>query len=84
MTTTNNEREGVTWLKRAAAAADEDHPEALHELAVVFEKGEVPSVIADEAYARDLFTKAAQLGYAPSQCKLGECFEYSHAIYFLN
>jgi hypothetical protein len=49
MNMAKNEREGVTWLKRAATAADENHPEALHELAVVYEKGDVPSVIADEA-----------------------------------
>jgi TPR repeat protein len=71
-----NEREGVTWLKHAAANADENHPEALHELAVVYEKGGVSSVIVDEQYARELYTKAAQLGYAPSQFKLGYSYEY--------
>lgn len=76
MNTPKNEREGVTWLKRAAAGADEQHPEALHELAVVYEKGDIPSVIVDESYARELYVKAAQLGYAPSQFKLGYCYEY--------
>lgn len=76
MNTQKNEREGVTWLKRAAAAADETHPEALYELANVYEKGGIPSVIADEAYARELYTKAAQLGFSPAQFKLGFCFEY--------
>jgi TPR repeat protein len=76
MNTVKNDREGVTWLKRAAGAADENHPEALHELAVVYEKGTVPSVIVDENYARELYTQAAQLGYAPSQFRLGYCYEY--------
>jgi TPR repeat protein len=76
MNTMKNEREGVTWLKRAAQAADENHPEALHELAVVYEKGGIASAIIDEKYARELYTKAAQLGYAPSQFKLGYCYEY--------
>src|SRR5690606_27634698 len=43
MNVPKNEREGVTWLKRAAQAADEQHPEPLHELAVVYEKGGIPS-----------------------------------------
>lgn len=72
-----NEREGVTWLKRAAVAADATNPEALHELALVYERGEVPSVIKDEAHARELYTKASQFGYAPSQYRLGKAYEYA-------
>lgn len=30
----------------------------------------------DEAYARELYTQAAQLGYPPSQNRLGACYEY--------
>lgn len=70
-----NEREGITWLKRAAFVADEDNPEALHELGLVYERGSVKSVIMDERYSRELYTKAAQFGYAPSQYKLGNCYE---------
>ena len=76
MGVSKNEREGITWLKRAAAVADAEHPEALHELAACFEKQDMPSIIADENYAWELYIKAAQLGYAPSQYKLGHCFEY--------
>lgn len=71
-----NEREAVTWLKRAANVADENHPDAIHELALVYEKDNVQSVIMDEGYARELFTKAAQLGFSPSQYKLGKSYEY--------
>ncbi|KAI7892830.1 uncharacterized protein EV154DRAFT_503698 [Mucor mucedo] len=70
-----NPREGISWLKRASQQADEDHPHALHELGLAFEKEGVPSVIPDLNYARELFTQAAQYGYAPSQFKLGLAYE---------
>ncbi|RKP08037.1 hypothetical protein THASP1DRAFT_16209 [Thamnocephalis sphaerospora] len=71
-----NPREAITWLKRAAAVADEENPHALHELGLCYEKSTIPAIIPDESYSRELFTKAAQLGYAPSQFKLGCCYEY--------
>ncbi|KAF9083420.1 hypothetical protein BGX23_011499 [Mortierella sp. AD031] len=71
-----NPREAITWLKRAAANADEDNPHALHELGLCFEKSGIPTVIPDETYSRELFTQAAGYGYAPSQFKLGHCYEY--------
>ncbi|KAI9246003.1 hypothetical protein BY458DRAFT_446994 [Sporodiniella umbellata] len=70
-----NPREGINWLKRAAEHANEDHPHALHELGLVFEKEGIPSVIPDANYARELFTKAAQYGYAASQFRLGQAYE---------
>lgn len=82
-----NPREAVIWLKKAAAQADEENPHALHELGSLYEKpveymqnGQpVPSpVVRDEALARDFYTQAAQLGHAPSQCKLGACYEYGN------
>ncbi|ORX92101.1 HCP-like protein [Basidiobolus meristosporus CBS 931.73] len=71
-----NPREAITWLKRAASNADTDNPHALHELGLCYEKEGIPSIIPDETYARELYTQAAQLGYAPSQFKLGSCYEY--------
>ncbi|KNC97855.1 uncharacterized protein SPPG_06851 [Spizellomyces punctatus DAOM BR117] len=75
-----NPREGVTWLKRAAAQADESTPHALHELALLYEGSGTESagsvVIPDPAHAHELYLRAAQLGYAPSQHKLGYCYEY--------
>lgn len=70
-----NPREGISWLKRAAQQADEDHPHALHELGLCYEKEGIPSVIPDLNYARELFSQAAQYGYAPSQFKLGQAYE---------
>ncbi|EJD53427.1 HCP-like protein [Auricularia subglabra TFB-10046 SS5] len=69
-------REAVNWLKRAAEEADEDNPHALHELGLLHEMQDSSIVVHDPAYARDLFTRAAQLGYTSSQFKLGQCYEY--------
>ncbi|KAJ1023132.1 hypothetical protein NDA16_003285 [Ustilago loliicola] len=75
-----NVREAIVWLKRAAAQADEDNPHALHELGLLHEKPTNGVVPHDEAYARELFTQAAQLGYSPSQFKLGSAYEYGNLI----
>ncbi|KAF6742343.1 enzyme activator [Ephemerocybe angulata] len=69
-----NPREAIGWLKRAAEQADEENPHALHELALLYEQGGL--VPQDPVYAKTLYTHAAQLGYTPSQYKLGQCFEY--------
>jgi TPR repeat protein len=72
-----NLKEGITWLKRAANAADEYHPESLHDLAQCYEKkGGCPVLIPDEHYAFELYARAAQFGFAPSQYRLGSCYEY--------
>lgn len=71
-----NPREAIGWLKRAAEQADEDNPHALHELALVYESPSGTLVPHDPVYAKNLLTQAAQLGYTPSQFKLGQCFEY--------
>jgi TPR repeat protein len=71
-----NIREAIVWLKRAAGQADEDNPHALHELGLLYEKPNNNIVTHDEGHARELFTQAAQLGYAPSQFKLGSAYEY--------
>lgn len=71
-----NPREAITWLKRAAEQADEDNPHALHEIGLLHEQPNSPLVPYDPAYAKALFTQAAQLGYTQSQYKLGQCYEY--------
>ncbi|KAK4513532.1 uncharacterized protein ATC70_005534 [Mucor velutinosus] len=75
-----NPREAISWFLRAAQIADEDHPQSLHELGLAYEKTDnsIPSVIPDLNYARKLFSQAAQLGYAPSQFKLGLAYENGH------
>ncbi|KAK2467118.1 hypothetical protein APHAL10511_001376 [Amanita phalloides] len=71
-----NPREATNWLKRAAEQADEENPHALHELGLLYEQPDSQLVPYDPAYAKNLFTQAAQLGYTPSQYKLGQCYEY--------
>ena len=71
-----NAREGVKWLKRSAEHATAEFPHALHELALCHEKGIDNVVFVDNDYAAELFGQAAELGYAPSAHRLGECYEY--------
>lgn len=76
-----NVREGVHWLRLAASQADTSNPHALHELGMLHENPPASFtqyIQMDHALSRDLFTQAAQLGYAPSQLKLGTCFEYGN------
>ncbi|KAJ1739664.1 hypothetical protein LPJ68_004467 [Coemansia sp. RSA 1086] len=69
-------REGINWLKRGADNATPECPHALHELALCHESSEIPGVIPDETYARQLYIKAGKLGYVPSQVRLGQAYEY--------
>ncbi len=69
-------KEGVKWLKRSAEHATEEYPHALHELALLHERGIENVVFVDLDYAAELLAQAAELGYAPSAFKLGECYEY--------
>ncbi|KAI8370354.1 uncharacterized protein BYT42DRAFT_581983 [Radiomyces spectabilis] len=71
-----NPRDGVKWLKRAAEAATTEYPHAVHELALLHEKGIDNVVFVDLEYAVTLYAQAADLGYAPSGFRLGECYEY--------
>lgn len=72
-------KDGVQWLTRAAELADQvdpPQPQSLHELAVLHERGIDNVVFQDEDYAAELLARAAELQYAPSAYKLGECYEY--------
>jgi uncharacterized protein len=69
-------REGVQWLKRSAEYATAEFPHALHELALLHERGVENAVFVDFDYAAELLAQAAELGYAPSAYRLGECYEY--------
>ncbi|KAL5535925.1 CHS4_1 [Sanghuangporus sanghuang] len=69
-------REGVKCLKRSAEHATSEFPHALHELALLHERGINNVVFVDYEYAAELLAQAAELGYAPSAYRLGECYEY--------
>lgn len=69
--------EAVVWLRKAAEKADKDNPHALHELALWHEAASGNGKVAgDEAYAKQLFVQAAELGYKFSQYRLGRACEY--------
>lgn len=69
-------KEGVKWLKRSAEHATAEFPHALHELALLHERGIDNVVFVDPEYSIELLAQAAELGYAPSAYRLGECYEY--------
>lgn len=69
-------RDGFNWLKRAAEQADAENPHALHELAGLYEAPKFSFIIPDAAYAKELHTSAAHLGFTLSQFKLGQCYQY--------
>ena len=69
-------KEGVKWLKRSAEAATAEFPHALHELALLHERGIDNVVFVDPEYACELLAQSAEMGYAPSAYKLGVNYEY--------
>ncbi|KAI7867140.1 hypothetical protein BDF14DRAFT_751388 [Spinellus fusiger] len=71
-----NPRDGVKWLKRAEEGATVEYPHAIHELGQLHEKGIPNIVFVDLDYAVSLYAQGAELGYAPSAFRLGECYEY--------
>ncbi|GAA5802768.1 hypothetical protein HPULCUR_008243 [Helicostylum pulchrum] len=71
-----NIRDGHKWLKRSAEAATPQYPHALHELAILHERGLGSVVFIDLKYSVNLYHEAAVLGYAPSAHRLGECYEF--------
>jgi TPR repeat protein len=74
-----NPKEAVNWLKRAANNASEDNPHALHELAQIYENTDGnTSIVKDLKYAKELYTRAAELNYKNSQFRLGCAYEYGN------
>lgn len=72
-----NIKEGISWLKRASAVATIDCPHSTMDLARLFEKDSgCPMIIPDEGYSLELYRKAAKLGHAPAQYRLGTCHEF--------
>ncbi|KAJ7597777.1 hypothetical protein C8J56DRAFT_772913 [Mycena floridula] len=69
-------KEGVKWLKRSAEHSTAEFPHALHELALLHERGIDNVLFVDYEYSTELLAQAAELGYAPSAYRLGECYEY--------
>ncbi|EXJ77924.1 hypothetical protein A1O3_09083 [Capronia epimyces CBS 606.96] len=73
---TKRYREGVRWLKRAAESADFQYNQAPYDLGCLHETGYGPDVFKDEAYAAQLYTKAADLGHVEANYRMGRAYEF--------
>jgi TPR repeat protein len=73
-------RNGVKWLKHAAAAANPDHCEALYELAMLHETGVDHVVFVDLEYSIKLLREAARLGHVTSMYRLGSYYEHGNHV----
>lgn len=71
-----NAKGGVKWIKLAADHATPEFPQALHELALLHQRGIDNVVFQDDDYSCELLARAAELGFAPSAYKLGMNYEY--------
>ncbi|KAF9018099.1 HCP-like protein, partial [Hymenopellis radicata] len=61
--------------KEDAEHATAEFPHALHELALLHERGIDNVVFVDYEYSIELLAQAAELGYAASAYRLGECYD---------
>ncbi|KAI9016493.1 hypothetical protein CLU79DRAFT_762862 [Phycomyces nitens] len=79
---TPSPREAMAWLQRAASAASPECPHALYTLAMIQITGEYndTGIITDQAYGLELLHKAANLGHAVSQVRLGEMYEHGDLV----
>lgn len=71
----NTKQNGIKWLSRAAARANELTCAAPYELAKIYEQGFLDIVIPDQKYAMDLYIQSASLGYRPAATLLGQIYE---------
>ncbi|EJS44628.1 skt5p [Saccharomyces arboricola H-6] len=74
-TDVNTKLNGVKWLSRAAARANELTSAAPYELAKIYHEGFLDVVIPDEKYAMELYIQAASLGHVPSATLLAQIYE---------
>lgn len=74
-TDVNTKQNGIKWLSRAAARANDLTCAAPYELAKIYEQGFLDIVIPDEKYAMELYIQAASLGHVPSATLLGQVYE---------
>jgi len=69
-------REGVKWLKRASESADAQHNAGPFELGALHVDGYGDDVFKDEAYAAQLFARAADLGHPEACLRMGQAHEH--------
>lgn len=71
----NTKQNGIKWISRAAARANELTCAAPYELAKIYEVGFLDILIPDNKYALELYVQAATLGHVPSCTLLGQRYE---------
>lgn len=76
----NTKQNGIKWLSRAAARANELTCAAPYELAKIYENGFLDLIIPDEKYAMELYIQAAALGHIPSATLLGQIYETGNSV----
>ncbi len=72
----NRYREGLKWLRRASETADNLYNAAPYHLGLLYETGYGEDVFKDEGYAAELFTRAAELGNAEANFRMGDAYEH--------
>lgn len=75
--------EAVNFLKRAVEQSGPGNPQALFELAQLYESSQTNpevrnKVVSDDRYALELFQQAGHAGHKASQFRLGQAFEYGN------
>lgn len=76
----NTKQNGIKWLSRASARANELICAAPYELGKIYETGFLDIIIPDQSYAMELYIQSATLGYAPAATLLGKIYETGNDI----
>ena len=76
----NTKQNGIKWLSRAAARANELTCAAPYELAKIYEQGFLDLIIPDDKYAMELYIQAAALGHIPSATLLAQLYETGNSV----
>ncbi|SCV01330.1 LANO_0F11254g1_1 [Lachancea nothofagi CBS 11611] len=76
----NTKQNGIKWLSRAAARANELTNAAPYELAKIYRNGFLDIIIPDIKYAMELYIQAASLGHAKASTALGNIYESGNEI----
>ncbi|CAR26162.1 hypothetical protein ZYGR_0E01450 [Zygosaccharomyces rouxii] len=79
-TDVNTKQNGIKWLSRASARANDLTCAAPYELAKIYQKGFLDIVIPDEKYSMELYIQAASLGHVPSSTLLGQIYETGNEV----
>ncbi|SCU89167.1 LAMI_0D12618g1_1 [Lachancea mirantina] len=76
----NTKQNGIKWLSRATARANELTCAAPYELAKIYDNGFMDIIIPDQKYAMELYNQAASLGHSPSSTILGRVYETGNDV----